>query len=52
MTKKPTTQKIKFSIKYFFSKFKQIHKKMWILSYLLKFIFVGFELHFCLNWPQ
>ena len=35
MTKKPTTQKMKFSIKDFFSKFNQIPKKMWILSHLL-----------------
>ena len=37
MTKKPTTQKMKFSIKDFFSKFNQIHKKMWILSHLLNY---------------
>ena len=30
------TKKIKFSIKDFFSKFNQMHKKMWILSYSLK----------------
>ena len=34
--KKPTTQKMKFCIKDFFSKVKQIHKKMWISSHLLK----------------
>ena len=34
--KKPTTQKKKFCVKDFFSKVKQIHKKMWILSHLLK----------------
>ena len=36
VTKKVTTQKMKFCIKDFFSKFNQIHKKMWTLSYLLK----------------
>ena len=35
-TEKPNTQKMKYSIKYFFSKFNQIHKEMWILSHLLK----------------
>ena len=30
------TKNDKFSIKYFFSKFDQIHKKMWILSHSLK----------------
>ena len=34
--KKLVTQKLQFSIKDFFSKFNQIHKKMWILSYSLK----------------
>ena len=34
--KKPDTQKMKGFISDFFSKFNQIHKKMWILSYLLK----------------
>ena len=31
-----TTQKIKFSIKDFFSKCDQIRRKLWIWSYLLK----------------
>ena len=34
--KNPATQKKKFSVKDFVSKFNQIHRKMYILSYLLK----------------
>ena len=36
MIKKLTIQKMKFSNKDFCSKFNEIHKKMWILSRVLK----------------
>ena len=34
--KKAHYTKNEFSVKYLFSKFNQIHNKMWILSHLLK----------------
>ena len=35
-TSEYTAQKMNFSIKYFFSKYDQIRKKLWIWSHLLK----------------
>ena len=36
-----TKQKMKFSIKDFFGKYDQIHRKLWIWSYLLKKSSIG-----------
>ena len=52
MVKDYTAQKIKFSIKDFFSKNDQIRRKLWIWSHLLEkslmenFIFVQCQLHY------